>query len=560
MLESPAAVAVSGHMVDTPDREVPRFPPGQIGRVAREVDEAFDAWKVGPGTTVVCGGARGADILAAEAGLRRGARIRVCLALPPDEFERRSVDLPGSDWSARFRELLQRSEVEVPPPGEAAPDDEDAFARANVRLVEVAGLLAASPNALLVWNGKGGDGPGGTLDFVRRLGFTRPGPRVRVIDPTPRRYEDRQEAPGPKKLLTLDGGGIRGVLTLEVLAELEQQLRRRRGDTELVLSDYFDYIGGTSTGAIIAAALAMGKPVEEVRERYETLGRKVFRRRFLPMRLRSLYRDGRLTEELEGFFGPGTTLGDPGFRSLLLVVLHNTVTDSPWPLSNCTRARYNSADRYLNTEPDRNLDLPLSTVIRGSTAAPVYFPPQRMRVGAADFVFQDGGMTPFNNAALLLFLMATLSEYGLCWPAGEDELLIVSVGTGSAASVHPGLLPHRAGLLFNAANFPGVFMRGASVGQDLVCRSLGRTRAGDEIDREFGARLDAVAPGGRNLFTYLRYDADLAEDALAVLGVPQRDRGRLRKLDAVGAVPLLQAVGRAVAGQVDVDGHLAGFD
>lgn len=559
MSDSPVVVAVSGHMVDTPDRGQPRFPAAQVARVAREIDEAFDAWGVGPGTTIVCGGARGADILAAEAGLRRAARVRVCLALPPEEFEQHSVELPDSDWAARFREILQRSDVESPPPGGAAPDGDDVFARANARLVAVARSMTPSPHALLVWNGQRGDGPGGTADFVRRLGFTGPGPGVRVIDPTPRSYEDRQDAPGPKRLLALDGGGIRGVLSLEVLAGLERQLRDGRGDPDLVLSDYFDYIGGTSTGAIIAAALAMGKPVAEVQERYATLGRKVFRRRFLPMRLRSLYRDGPLTEELEAFFGAGTTLGDPRFRSLLLVVLHNTVTDSPWPLSNCTRARYNRADRYLHDEPDRNLDLSLSTLVRGSTAAPVYFPPQRLRVGRLEYVFQDGGMTPFNNAALLLFLMATLPEYGLCWPAGEDDLLVVSVGTGSAAAVHPGLHPRRVGLLFNAANFPSVFMRGASVGQDLVCRSLGRTRAGAALDREFGSRLEAVAPGGRNLFTYLRYDADLADDALEALGIPARDRGRLRKLDAVDAMSHLQTVGRHVARGIDVGTQFAGF-
>ncbi len=560
MTDPPAAVAISGHMVDTPDRETPRFPPSQVERVARELEDTFDAWQVGPSTTVVSGGARGTDILAAEAGLRRGARVRLCLALPPAEFRERSVELPESDWTDRFHQLLQRCEVEVLPSGGEATDEEDVFARANVRLVEVARSITPSPHALLVWNGQGGDGPGGTADFVRRLGYTGPDPRVRVIDPTPRRYEERQSSSGPKRLLALDGGGIRGVLTLEVLAGLEEQLRQRHGDRDLVLADVFHYFAGTSTGAIIAAALALGRPVAEIQERYATLGRKVFRKRLLPMRLRSMYRDGPLTEELEDFFGADATLGDPRFRSLLLLVLHNTVTDSPWPLSNCTRAKYNRADRYLNAVPDRNLDLPLSTLVRGSTAAPVYFPPQRLRVGARDFVFQDGGMTPFNNPAFLLFLMATLPEYGLCWPTGEKELLVVSVGTGSAAAVHPGLRPRQVDLLFNASNFPSVFMRGASVGQDLVCRSLARTRAGEEIDREFGSRLDAIAPGGRNLFTYVRYDADLSDESLAALGVSRRDARELRRLDAVGAMSQLREVGRSVAARVDVETHLADFE
>jgi uncharacterized protein len=562
MSEAPAVVVVSGHMIDAPDRKEPRFPPSQVERVSRELDEAFDAWGVGPGTTILCGGARGADILAGEAGLRRGAAIYVCLALPADEFERCSVVLPGSDWATRFRSLLERAEVEVAAGSDdTSTDGADVFERANARLVDLANSRTDRPYAALVWDGKRGDGPGGTADLVRRLGFSGPDPRACVIDPTPREYEERESTPGPKRMLALDGGGIRGVLTLEILGAIESQLRARRSNSELVLSDYFDYIGGTSTGAIIAAALAMGKPVSEVRELYETLGRNVFQKRFLPMRLRSFYRDGPLTEELENLFGRGATLGDPKLRSLLLLVLHNTVTDSLWPVSNCTRAMYNRAERNLNAKPDRNLDLPLSTLVRGSTAAPIYFPPQQIQLGSRKFVFQDGGITPFNNPALLLFLMATLPEYGLCWPAGESNLLVVSVGTGAAAAVHPGLSGRKVGLLFNASNLPAVFMRGSSVGQDMVCRSLARARAGAAIDREFGSRLNGLSPAGANLFTYLRYDADLSDEALADFGITSaRDRERLRKLDAVGAIPQLQALGRSVAQQIDHERDFAGFE
>jgi patatin-like phospholipase/acyl hydrolase len=65
--------------------------------------------------------------------------------------------------------------------------------------------------------------------------------------------EKRITAPGPKKILALDGGGIRGMLTVEVLAEIEELLRKAlKRDANFVLADYFDYIAGTSTGAIIA--------------------------------------------------------------------------------------------------------------------------------------------------------------------------------------------------------------------------------------------------------------------------------------------------------------------
>lgn len=558
-MTAPDAVVSSGHMVDTGDRPTPRFPPDQVARVTAEVRRVFGRWGVGPGTTVVCGGARGADIIVAEAGVAHGAKVILCLALPPDDFEATSVALAGSDWSARFRALLAVSEVRILEDG-AAPhgDDGDVFARTNEWMVGVATALAGGrPHAVIVWDGGRGDGTGGTEDFVGRLGYGGPHETVAVIDPTPRRYEARQ-APAPRKrVLALDGGGIRGVLSLEILGAIERGLRRLYGE-ELVLGDWFDYIGGTSTGAIIAAGLAMGMPVAALVEHYRSVGRKSFSRSFVPRR--ALYQDAPLRRELEEVFGKETTLGDAGLRSLLLVVLHNTGTDSAWPLSNCTQAKYNRADRYLLPKPDRNLDVSLTELLRGSTAAPVFFPPQKITVGKNDFVFQDGGITPFNNPALLLFLMATLPEYGLGWEVGEDKLLVVSVGTGAAPAVHEKLLARQVGFLFNAKNLTSVFMNGASVGQDLLCRTIGGCRFGDPLDREVGDRLNLTGLAGSNLFSYVRYNASLADGDLEDAGYADaRTRRRIRKLDGVKAVPELQAIGAAVGGKVDVPAHFEGF-
>jgi hypothetical protein len=181
MAGTPEVVVVSGHMVDAPDRPQPRFPPEQVPRVAGEVQAKFERWGVGPGTTLVTGGARGADIIAAEAALARGADVRLVLALEPDEFVSRSVALPGTRWEARFRALLDTSEVEVVD----GPDDEEVFARTNDRIIAVAREIDDRPHALIVWNGEKGDGPGGTSDFVARLGRASGDDRVVVIDPTP---------------------------------------------------------------------------------------------------------------------------------------------------------------------------------------------------------------------------------------------------------------------------------------------------------------------------------------------------------------------------------------
>lgn len=62
--------------------------------------------------------------------------------------------------------------------------------------------------------------------------------------------------PPPKRLLALDGGGLMGLISLGILQEIEDQLRDAHGGHEVfLLCNYFDYIAGTSTGAIIAAGL-----------------------------------------------------------------------------------------------------------------------------------------------------------------------------------------------------------------------------------------------------------------------------------------------------------------
>ncbi len=182
MTTRPAVVVVSGHMVDAPDRPHPRFPPEELPRVATEVRHALAGWSVGEGTTVVTGGARGADIIAAEQARARGAALRLVLALDPDEFVARSVAIPGTDWEQRFRALLMQADVEVVD----GPDDDELFARTNQRIIEAAHEIHPRPHAVIIWDGKEGDGPGGTRDFVSQLGHRLDDGSVAVIDPTPR--------------------------------------------------------------------------------------------------------------------------------------------------------------------------------------------------------------------------------------------------------------------------------------------------------------------------------------------------------------------------------------
>jgi predicted acylesterase/phospholipase RssA len=356
--------------------------------------------------------------------------------------------------------------------------------------------------------------------------------------------------PGPKRLLALDGGGIRGLISIELLAEIERTLGKRLGaGPGFVLADYFDYIAGTSTGGIIAALLALGLPVAKVREFYVEQGRDMFRRPFAPWRFfRSLYRESNLSAVLQSIFGPETTLGSDRLRTLLLLVMRNADTDSPWPLSNNPAAKYN--DR---ASKKCNLDLPLWKLVRASTAAPVYFPPQKLSMGGASFEFVDGGMTSYNNPAFLLFLMATLPPYKLCWPAGEDRLLLVSVGTGGTP--RPGAARNVMTAIWSVLMDPRY---AAQVEQDFLCRVFGRCVFGDPIDAEVGDLKEMASPFPK-LFTYARYNAELSRAGLGALGLPDIRPNRVRRMDSVKYIDDLMRLGREVARRSVSADHFAGF-
>ena len=253
---------------------------------------------------------------------------------------------------------------------------------------------------------------------------------------------DRIERPGPKRLLAIDGGGIRGVLALEMLQKIETVLKAQSGRDDFCLADYFDYIC---------------RHQHRRHHRGVSVDGHVGRRHpgFLRRRRRGDVHEGAPAEttalqvreraaraaSCRRCSAPTTTFGSDTLRTLLLLVLRNATTDSPWPLCNNPYAKYNDVDRR-----DSNLKFPLWQLVRASTAAPTFFPPEVIVIPHADpakekeFIFVDGGVTMYNNPAFQMFLMATLDRYwprkpDARWRTGADQMLIVSVGTGTSPDV-----------------------------------------------------------------------------------------------------------------------------
>ena len=361
-------------------------------------------------------------------------------------------------------------------------------------------------------------------------------------------------SPGPKRILSLDGGGIRGVLTLEILARIEALLRASTGNPTLRLGDWFDFIGGASTGAIIASGLALGMEVEKLLRFYCETGQKMFRRAGLVERLWYLYDSSALADELQRVFGEETELGSERVRTLLLLTMRNASTGSTWPVWNNPHARYNQTNRA-----NCNLRLPLWQLARASAAAPVYFPAERIRVGASKFLFQDGGVTPYNNPAFLLFLLATAEPYAVNWAATADDLLLVSVGTGGAAEARADLEVFDLDVANVLTKLPGAIIREVQKQQDLLCRLFGECRRGMPLDRDAGDLIGAPAPGGRKLFSYVRYDAELTPTGLAALGLPHVSARAIRRMDSSRHIAELRDVGRRVAETQVLLEHFTGF-
>ncbi|MGB9366836.1 MAG: patatin-like phospholipase family protein [Xanthobacteraceae bacterium] len=352
--------------------------------------------------------------------------------------------------------------------------------------------------------------------------------------------------PGPKRILSLDGGGVRGVIAVAFLERVEAALAEQVG-REATLSDHFDLIGGTSTGAIIATGLALGKTTAELKDIYHRLAPRAFKRsRFRIPFLQPKFDVAGLRREISAIVGE-QTLDSAALRTGLGIVAKRADTASLWIVANNPRAPYWDDLRDGNFIGNRQYKL--ANLLRATTAAPTYFEPESIPIlEKLKGLFIDGGVSPHNNPALALFMMARLKPYGLCWETGADKLTIVSVGTGGYRDRLNAASLGRMKNVTIALHALRTIIDDSSGLVLALMQWLGESPTPWRVNSEIGDLAEQFPSGP--LFRFLRYDVRLEVDWLREhldLKLSDKELARVREMDNPDSIPVAYEIGCAAA-------------
>jgi hypothetical protein len=161
----------SGHMIDAPGRKEPRFPPDKEPVAAQAIATALKGLDAGPDDVAICGGACGGDLLFAEACLAQGARLELYIPFEEATFLSKSVDFAGSQWRDRFFTVKSKAALHVMPAELGPlPPDADPYEHNNLWMLQSAARFGDEKVFFFcLWDGQGGDGPGGTQHLMEEI-------------------------------------------------------------------------------------------------------------------------------------------------------------------------------------------------------------------------------------------------------------------------------------------------------------------------------------------------------------------------------------------------------
>ena len=281
----------------------------------------------------------------------------------------------------------------------------------------------------------------------------------------------------PFQILSLDGGGLKGLFSAAVLAELEQ-------DHHVNVADHFDLVVGTSTGALVALALAAGVAPARLVDFYVEKGPTIFpagRLRTVRQILRPKYSSGPLHEALTAVLGD-KRLEDSAVR--LTIPAYSLNADDVYVFKTPHHAR------LVRDRRETMVDVALAT-----TAAPTYLPAFRLRNNR----LVDGGV--WANNPVLVGITEAIGLLGACL----EDVRVLSLGTTDPVTRNPGRLD-RGGIAQWAMPSTRLLLRAQALGHLHAAELL--------VGREDVVRVDAAVPDG--VFALDRLDAaeirGLAED------------------------------------------------
>jgi len=324
-------------------------------------------------------------------------------------------------------------------------------------------------------------------------------------------FEHLSPDTGAKRILALDGGGVKGVFTLGMLKVLEDELRQRAGGVAAFrLSDYYDLIGGTSTGAIISAGLALGLSVHELLELYQRIGPEVFGRSSGDgVFLESKFDSDKLRRALHSVLST-KTLGTEDLKTGLAIHAKRVDTGSAWVVTNHPLGMYYDPPGESGIFPNKRYRL--TDLVLASAAAPTFFDEVTIDIEFDDKrqpiqkgYFVDGAVSANNNPSLSLFMLALEPGYKFGWKSGADTLMMTSCGTGMrrpAVDGHAfqGLPPGLRGVHALRAMVYDTQIQGV-----MMMQAFSEPRKPWRINSEIG-EMKGVCVGGTQLLDYQRMD------------------------------------------------------
>jgi uncharacterized protein len=248
-----------------------------------------------------------------------------------------------------------------------------------------------------------------------------------------------------RRILTIDGGGLKGVFPAAMLATLEAEIGRP-------VASYFDLIAGTSTGGIIALALGLGTPAADILSLYRDTGHQIFPKKRFGGNfglLRAKYSNVPLRQILAGAFGE-KRLGESAVRLLI-------------PSMDLAAERVHVYKTSHHPDLVRDYKLSAVEVALATVAAPTYFP---VHVSAEGMPYVDGSLFARNPLGL-----AVVEAIGvLQWP--RDEIRVLSLG---CTSTHLGVGWQKRislGGAHWAAKIADVFMKAQSSSSIVTAHAL----------------------------------------------------------------------------------------